>query len=92
MWPQFKKVIHDCLTENDGHSYCPVRCIGALAIVPAIVLLLWFGAWQMRAGSLTLMGFVQALGVLAGIIVSVFAAGVSLKAMTDKPLPQGGQQ
>lgn len=78
------KVLKDCFTENDGESYCPVRVIGALLVVPAILLLLIFGGILIERNTLTLMSFVQTVGVMAGIVVTIFAAGVSLKAMTDK--------
>lgn len=88
------KVTKDIFTENDGQSYCPVRVIGGLLVIPAVLMLLGFGGWAIAAGKMTLMEFVQVVGAMAGVVGVVFAGAVSLKALTDR-LPQqppgGGQ-
>ncbi len=88
------KVAKDLFTENDGQSYCPVRVVGGLLIVPSVLMVLGFGGWGIAAGKLALMGFVQVVGAMAGVVGVVFAGAVSLKAVTDR-LPQnppGGAQ
>lgn len=32
MWEEIKKVIHDCLTEDDGVSYCPAKISSFIAL------------------------------------------------------------
>jgi hypothetical protein len=81
------KVCRDVFTENDGTSYCPVRVIGGLLVVPAIVLVLAYGSWAMFCGRLAPMEFVQVVGVLAGTVGVVFGGAVALKALTDRPVP-----
>lgn len=77
------KVVKDVFTENDGQSFCPVRVLGGMLVVPSSVALLVCGTWRMWGGHLSVMEFAQAVAVMAGVHVTVFAAGVSLKAMTD---------
>jgi uncharacterized transporter YbjL len=83
-----KKFINDLLTENDGKSFCPLRVYGALLCVPAMFAMTAAGMWLMIHGKLTLMEFAQAIGVMSGTLTGVFGVGVTVKALTDKPVPK----
>jgi hypothetical protein len=79
---QIKKLIHDCLTENDGTSYCPVRVAGAAlasAGIPTFLGCALYSAYQGHFDAVAFGGgfaaMMTGLGVLAG--------GVALKAKTD---------
>lgn len=82
-----KKFIYDLMTENDGKSFCPLRVYGALLCIPAVLALVLAGGWLMLTGRLRVMEFAQAVTVMAGALMTIFGVGVTVKAMTDKPLP-----
>jgi hypothetical protein len=82
MWQTLKKLVHDCLTENDGISYCPVRLFGcglAMGGIPTYliggIVAIHTGHFEFQAFSIgfaTMMGGLGALGL-----------GVAAKAFTD---------
>jgi hypothetical protein len=80
-----KKMVHDCLTENNGSSFCPFRVAGAALAGSGIPTFIGctifttihtehFDAVQFGIGFGGLMGGLTAL-----------AAGVAFKARTDTP-------
>jgi hypothetical protein len=83
-----KKFLLDLFTENDGKSFCPLRVYGALLCVPAGVAITFGGLWMMIHGKLTVMEFAQAVGVMSGTLTAVFGVGITVKAITDKPVPE----
>jgi glycerol-3-phosphate acyltransferase PlsY len=83
-----RKFFMDLLTENDGKSFCPMRVYGAMLCVPATLALVVAGVWLMVTHQLRVMEFAQAVGLMGGTLMTVFGAGVTLKALTDKPVPQ----
>jgi hypothetical protein len=93
MWKikMLSKLINDCLTENDGVSYCPVRVIGmgfGLLLVIMFVAGWVFLVYKTRTFDPTL--FVATGASLMTVLVTAIAGSVSLKALTDKPLPTTG--
>jgi len=90
------KLLNDCITENDGQSVCPVRVVGLGLIVPSELVFLYASALRAHAGTLDLMGFAEALGVMIGGVTTLFSAAIAVKAMTDArppgPAPSGPLQ
>jgi hypothetical protein len=85
MWKLFKKLCHDCLTENDGKSYDAFRLGGAALTVTSIPTFIWATIYQVlhEHGHFDYQGFGIAFGgICAGM--GVLAAGVSVKARTDQ--------
>lgn len=85
------KIVKDIFTENDGVSYCPLRVIGGLLVIPSICIVLASGVVHLHDGTMKLIDFVQAVGAMAGVVSVVFGAAVAIKAMTDKPAGGGAQ-
>ena len=85
-----KKVIKDCLTENDGKSYCPVRCCGMALTIPTIFTFIYAGARMAMFGdgSFPFHDFAMSFTVIAGGISAVLGIGVAAKAFTDKDVPE----
>ncbi|AXT46337.1 hypothetical protein [Chromobacterium rhizoryzae] len=86
------KCIKDCLTENDGSSYCPFRVSGAALAGSGIPTFIWGTVHTViKTGTLDYVAFATGLGgMLTGF--TVLCAGVALKAKTDTSSPtQGGQ-
>ena len=78
-----KKLCHDCLTQNDGKSYDPIRCGGALFTVPAIGVFLWGTVWSTMANHrFDFNGFAIGFGAICTGI-ALLAAGINIKARTD---------
>ena len=83
MWAQFKKLIHDCLTENNGADYCPFRVAGAAMAGLGIPTFLWnslFVTYTMHAFD------AQSFGIGFGAMMAglgALAGGVGYKAKTD---------
>lgn len=83
MWATLKKLIHDCLTENDGQSYCPVRVLGmsfggggGLTFLAATVyMVVKHGTFDPGAFATAFVGIMGGFGLLGGTI--------ALKAKTD---------
>ncbi|SAK98559.1 hypothetical protein AWB80_07551 [Caballeronia pedi] len=83
MFDSIKKLVHDCLTENNGTSYCPFRvggCALTLGGIPtflgcAIYTTVVNGHFQFTEFGVGFGAMMTGMGVLAG--------GVALKARTD---------
>jgi hypothetical protein len=82
VWEQLKKLVKDCLTENNGSSYCPFRVAGAAlsaAGIPTFLGCAVYAAYQGHFDPIAFGGgfaaMMSGLGVLAG--------GIALKAKTD---------
>lgn len=86
MWASLKKLIHDCLTENDGTSYCPFRVSGAALAAAGIPTFLAGAVVAIAHGRFDPVQFgLGFTSMMSGL--TVLAAGVALKAKTDT---QGG--
>lgn len=83
----FKKILADCLTENDGKSYCPVRVVGGLLIIPAIFVFLGGAVYMLlKHDSIDLQLFAMSLVTMVGAVTTMFSVAIAVKAITDKPL------
>jgi len=85
MWSEIKKLLHDCLTENDGQTYCPFRVSGfALNLLsyPTFIGSTVYTVWHSHTFDMVSFGTAHA-AILAGC--AALAGGVALKARTDAP-------
>ena len=81
---ELKKLIRDCLTENNGTSYDPFRVAGAALSAAGIPTFIGGAIVQIHTGKFDLIQFATAFAaMLAGL--AVLAGGVALKAKTDTP-------
>jgi len=83
MFAQLKKLIHDCLTENDGKSYCPFRVSGAALSATSIPT--YAGAaitCLIKSGTLDFVAFGTGFAAIMGGL-GLLAGGVAFKARTD---------
>lgn len=80
---EFKKLIKDLVTENDGESYCPVRVFSAALSFPSIAMFFGGCVQQLWAGHLDLTSLATSFTTMAGGFAA-FGAGVAVKAFTDK--------
>ena len=83
MWATIKKLVKDLLTENDGLSYCPIRCFAAAISVPGILLFVIGYSVQIYKGQFD----GQQMAIAFSTIMAGFAAsglGIAAKATTDK--------
>lgn len=80
-----KRILKDCLTENDGKSFCPVRCCGMSLSIPTILIFLYAGARLAIVGDqpFPFHDFAVSFTVIAGGISAVLGLGVAAKAFTD---------
>lgn len=85
MLASLKKLIHDCLTENDGQSYCPFRVGGFALSAGGIPTFLGCVIWTtIKSGHFDAISYGTAFGgMMAGL--GVLAGGVAFKARTDTP-------
>lgn len=86
----FRKLVHDCLTENDGKSYCPIRVLGMLygvGVFPVFAGGVVFIIWHTHQFPM-----LEFAGAFSTIVSSfgILAAGIRFKAKTDTPAPDGG--
>lgn len=84
MWTTLKKVCKDCLTENDGTTYDPIRVGGALlsgTSIPTFIFSTIFSV--IHEHRFDYVGFAAAFGGIAAGMTAL-AAGVSVKARTDQ--------
>lgn len=82
MFSILKKLISDCLTENDGMSYCPVRVAGFSLAMTSIPTFIFCAVMAGLHGHFDFMGFGTAFAAMMGGL-GVLAGGVALKAKTD---------
>lgn len=78
MLSTLQKVLHDCFTEKDNNTYCPIRILSAIALIHYLILATIELHTHARDFSLTDM----ATGI--SILMGVISAGVSLKNKSDK--------
>jgi hypothetical protein len=83
VWVSFKKLVKDCLTENDGKSFCPVRCVGGAISIPAIVIFLVAGGRMAFQPAFPLRDFAVSFSIMMGAICTGFGVGIAVKAFTD---------
>ena len=83
MLDSLKKLVHDCLTENDSKSYCPFRVAGASLSTLGIPTFVAGGAMSIyKTGTLDYITFATGFGaMMTGL--AVLAGGIALKAKTD---------
>lgn len=83
MFAQLKKLIHDCLTENDGKSYCPFRVSGATLASTGIPTFVAAGiASLINHHGLDYVAFGTGFAAIMGGL-GLLAGGVAFKARTD---------
>jgi formate hydrogenlyase subunit 3/multisubunit Na+/H+ antiporter MnhD subunit len=83
VWATLKKLVHDCLTENDGASYCPFRVSGAALSMAGIPTFIGCAIAELvRTGHFDAMSYGGAFAAMMGGI-GVLAGGVAIKARTD---------
>ncbi|WP_017773856.1 hypothetical protein [Paraburkholderia kururiensis] len=77
MWKTITKFFKDCMTEQDGQSYCPFRIAGcglsATSIPTFIGLTIWSvmkgnQAWDMKSFAIAFGGMMTGISVLAGTV------------------------
>lgn len=83
MFATLKKLIHDCLTENDGQSFCPFR-VGGFALsatsIPTFIICSIMSVH--KTGTFDAVAFGTGFAAMMGGL-AVLAGGVALKAKTD---------
>lgn len=86
MFASISKLIKDCLTENDGKSYCPFRVSGASLSALGIPTFVAGGVMSIiKTGTLDYITFATGFGaMMTGL--AVLAGGIALKARTDTNL------
>jgi hypothetical protein len=84
VWSAFKRLVKDCLTENDGKSYCPVRCVGAAFSIPSILVFLVAGSRMALQPEFPLHDFAMSFSIMMGAICGGFGVGIAVKAVTDE--------
>lgn len=82
MWHEFKKLLHDCLTENNGTSYCPFRVGGFALSAAGIPTFIGCQVWATLHGEWHPMDFGSGFAAILGGM-ALLAGGVAIKARTD---------
>ncbi len=84
MWAAFQKLVHDCLTENDGHSFDPFRVGGASLSLGAFPTYIWMGIMATLHNPMhpPLVEFAGGFATMMGGC-ALLAGGVAFKARTD---------
>lgn len=91
MWAAIKKLLKDCMTEQDGRTYCPFRIAGAGLTSTSIPTFIGLSVWSVVKGGqhFSATDFSIAFGgMMTGI--SVLAGTVAFK--TRSEAPPGAQQ
>lgn len=85
MFAALKKLIHDCLTENNGITYCPFRVGGFALSASGIPTFIALSVWSsLKVGHFDVMTFAGGFTTMMGGL-TILATGVALKARTDAP-------
>jgi hypothetical protein len=85
MFTALKKLLHDCLTENDGASYCPFRVAGFALSSTGIPTFIGGTIWDIyQTGHFDSMVFAGSFSAMMGGM-TILATGVAIKARTDAP-------
>lgn len=85
MFAGLKKLLRDCLTENDGASFCPFRVSGFALSSTAIPTFIGGTLWDIyKTGHFDSMVFAGAFSTMLGGL-TILATGVAIKARTDAP-------
>lgn len=82
---ELMKMVKDCLTENNGESYCPFRVAGAALAssgIPTFLGCAVLSVW--RHGAFDAVAFGTGFAAMMGGM-AVLAGGVAMKARTDTP-------
>jgi hypothetical protein len=82
MFGALKKMLKDCLTENDGASYCPFRLGGFALSGTGIPTFIGCSVWQTFNGHFDSLAFGTAFAAMMGGM-AMLAGGVAMKAKTD---------
>lgn len=85
MWVEFKKLLKDCLTENDAHSYDPFRVGGAVLSglsFPTFIGCSIYSVVNDPSHHFEMVAFASAFATMLGGI-ALLAGGVAFKARTD---------
>jgi hypothetical protein len=78
-----KRIVKDCLTENNGVSYCPVRCFGAAFSLPSMAIFMVASARMALQPKFPLHDFAMSFSIMMGAICAGFGVGIAVKAFTD---------
>lgn len=85
MFATLKKLLHDCLTENDGDSYCPFRVGGFALSAGGIPSFIGCAIWTtIQTDHFDAIAFGTAFAAMMTGMAAL-AGGVALKARTDAP-------
>lgn len=82
MFETIKKLIHDCLTENDGQSFCPFRVGGAGLSATGIPTFIGASLWSVIHGHWDPVAYGTAFAAMMSGM-ALLAGGVAFKARTD---------
>lgn len=85
MLEEIKKILRDCLTENDGKSYCLFRVVGGSMCFSGIPTFIGATIYSViHRGVFDAVQFATGFGaMMTGL--AILCGGVALKAKTDKP-------
>ena len=81
-WETLKKMVHDCVTENDGQSYCPVRILGDSLSLLSIPIFICGAVIALINGKFDPVAFAKAFAILMSGL-GALGLGVAVKAFTD---------
>jgi hypothetical protein len=90
MWAELKKLVHDCLTENNGQTYCPFRLATAFMITtgwPSFLAMSFYSVWHSKSFDMVSFGTAFA-AMLAG--TAILVGGITVKSRYENQL--GTQQ
>lgn len=83
MFETIKRVVKDCVTENNGTSYCPFRVSGFGFAAGGCPTFLACALWTtFKTGHCDYMAFGAGFASMMGGL-ALLAAGVAMKARTD---------
>jgi hypothetical protein len=81
---ELRKLVKDCLTENNGTSYDPFRVSGAALTAAGVPTFIGGALAQIFHGHFDPVQFAMAFATMLGGL-AVLAGGVAIKAKTDTP-------
>jgi len=83
MWAEFGKACKDCVTQNDGQTYCAFRIAGCATIFSSLPVFLGCVIYSVvHSKPFDMVGFGGAIGaILSG--AALLAGGVAIKSRTE---------